>query len=159
MTVKTRKYALPKRRYLHLAYIGFLQKQGKWILMAYVVLNTGIFIWFSWWWLIGSTSALLMYLLFWLLQFKGVTYLEQFKLLFDRLSYEIDSRQIIIKLNTREGMPIPWAKVKRARVQGDGFVFYLSTAQIIYLPFKVFQSNHEIKVIEALLRRKQYISS
>ena len=158
MLVKTRKYALPKKRYLRLAYLGFLQRQGKWILLSYVLLNTPTSFFLSWWWLIVSTSLLLLYLLFWLLQFKGVTYLEQFKMLFGHLSYEIDSRQLMIKLNTREGMPIPWTKVKRVRVKKDGFVFYLNAAQIIYLPFKAFHSTHEIKVVEILLRRKKYIS-
>lgn len=159
MTVKTRKYALTKKRYLGLAYAGFLHKQGIWIILAYLLLNAGTFFWFSWWWLIGSTILLCLYLLFWLLQFVGVTYLEQFKVFFERLSYEIDSRQIMIKLNTREGMPVPWHKVKRVGVKAEGFVFYLSAVQMMYLPFKIFQSTHDIKVLETLLCRKHYISS
>ena len=157
MLVKTRKYALSKKRYLRLVYVGFLQKHGIWILLAYALLNAGVFLWPSWWWAVASTVALLLYLLFWLLQFKGVTYLEQFKMFFERLSYEIDSRQIMIKLSAREGMPVPWTKIKRARMGNDGFVFYLNVAQIIHIPFKVFHSDHEIKVVETLLRRKQYI--
>ena len=158
MVIRTRKYALPKKLYVRLTYLGLLQRQLKWMLLAYLLVNTGTFLWFSWWWLIGSTILLFCYQLFWLIQFAGVTYLEQFKALFQRLSYEVDSRQLLIKLNTREAMPVPWSKIKRARMQANGFVFYLSIAQIIYLPFKIFQSKHEIKVLETLLRRKNYIN-
>ncbi len=157
MRVKTKKYALPKKKYIKLAYVGLLRKQGKWIIPAYVLLNMGIFVWFSWWWAIGSSILLVLYMLFWLLQFVGITYLAQFKILFDKLSYEIDSREVMIKLNVREGMPIAWHKIKRAQIKENAFIFYLSIAQLIYLPFKVFSSHHEIKVIETLLRRKKYI--
>ena len=157
MVVRTRKYALPKKLYMRLAYLALLQKQLKWMLLAYLLLNAGTLLWFSWWWLIGSTVLLVVYQLFWLIQFAGITYLDQFKLLFQKLSYEVDSKQLLIKLNTREAMPVPWSKVKRARIQKDGFVLYLSIAQLIYLPFKIFQSQHEIKVLETLLRRRNYI--
>ena len=157
MIVKTRKYALPKKRYILLAFIGFLYKQGLWMLPIYLALNTGLFLWSSWWWLIGSTILLILYLLFWLIQFAGITQLEQFKVFFQKLSYEIDTKQILIKLNVKEGMPVPWSKVKSARMRSDGFIFHLSVAQIIYLPFKIFHSQHEIKVVETLLRRRNYL--
>ena len=156
MVVKTRKYALPKKHYLRLAYAGLLRKQWLWIAPTYGGLNGLIFVWDSWWWLIGSSVILALYLLFWLLQFVGVTYLKQSEILFSKLSYEIDSRQILIKMNPREGMPIPWSKVKNVQVKKDGFTFFLSIAQIVYLPRRIFTSVHEIKVLEALLRRKAY---
>ena len=49
-----------------------------------------------------------LFLLFWWIQFYGVTQLEQGKALFERFSYEITGQQIVMKFNPREGMPMKW---------------------------------------------------
>ena len=49
------------------------------------------------WWFIGAFIGLGLYLLFWWIQFYGVTQLEQGKLLFEKFSYEITSQQILMK--------------------------------------------------------------
>ena len=39
----------------------------------------------------------------------------------------------------------------------DGFLFKINKVQIIFLPYKVFNSDNEIKFVESVLRRKGYI--
>ena len=83
--------------------------------------------------------------------------MEQSKFLFDKLAYEINSQQIMIKLNSKQGMPIKWENIKRANKGKDYFLFVISKAQLIHLPFKVFNTENEIRFIETILKRKGYI--
>jgi hypothetical protein len=110
----------------------------------------------NWWW-IGSLIAFVLYGLFWFIQFAGVPQLEQNKILFERLNYEITSQQILIKLNPKQGMPMKWENIKKAIIGKDFFLLVISKAQFIYLPFKIFNSDNERKFMETILRRKNYI--
>ena len=108
------------------------------------------------WW-IGSLIALVLYWLVWVIQITGVTQLDQNKMLFERLTYEISSKEIMIKLNPRQGMPIKWETIKKARMGKDHFLLIMSKAQFIYLPFRLFRSDNERKFTETILRRKEFI--
>jgi hypothetical protein len=132
-------------------------KQQWWVSLIYVGLNLSAFFLPSWWWFIGSTIGLVLYVLFWLIQFAGATQMEQFKILFDKLAYEIDSRQILIKINTKQGMPMKWENISRAKVGKDAFTLFVNKAQIIYLPFKIFNTDNEMKFVETILKRKGLI--
>lgn len=94
---------------------------------------------------------------FWVIQFAGVTQLEQSKMLFDKLSYEIDSRQILIKLNSKQGMPMKWDQVKRAWADKKQFVLVINKAQMMMFPYTVFKTQNEVKFIETILKRKGLI--
>ena len=83
--------------------------------------------------------------------------MEQSKILFEKLAYEITSQQILIKLNTKQAMPIKWDQVKSAARGKDYFSFYLSKVQLIYLPDKVFNNENERKFLVSILKRKGYI--
>ena len=48
---------------------------------------------------------------FWLIQF-WVTQVEQSSYMFERLSYEISSNQLMMKINNKQGMPIKWELLK-----------------------------------------------
>jgi YcxB-like protein len=96
-------------------------------------------------------------LLFWLIQFTGVTQLEQSKILFEKLSYEISSQQIMIKLSSKQGMPINWDQIKKAKVGKDKIVLIVNSAQMVYLPFKIFKTDNERKFVETILKRKGLI--
>ncbi len=78
-------------------------------------------------------------------------------MLFEKLSYEIDSRQVLIKISSKQGMPLKWEQIRRAWKGKDHFALVISKAQFIYLPFKVFNSDNQIKFVETILRRKGYI--
>jgi hypothetical protein len=154
MIVRTKNYKLDKKTYINIAFKSIMKKQG-WIaaLAAFVICL--MYIWIpSIWWFIGAAVGLGLYLLFWWVQFYGVTQLEQGKMLFERLSYEITSQQILIKVNTREGMPLKWDQIQHASVDKDAFVLFVNKAQIIHLPYKIFNTDNERKFLASVLRAK-----
>lgn len=156
MIVKTRKYKLETGTYIKLAFANILKEQW-WVILIFVALLVPTIFIPSWWWFIGATIALVLYLLFWLIQFAGVTQLEQNKVLFEKMSYEIDSRQVLMKLNPKQGMPITWDNVKKAQKGKDYYALYISKAQLIHLPFKIFNTENERKFLETILKRKGYL--
>ena len=54
-------------------------------------------------------------------------------------------------------MPMKWENIKKAYKKTDGFFFKINKIQIIFLPYKIFNSENEIKFVEAILKRKGYI--
>jgi hypothetical protein len=155
MIVKTKKYALEPKKFIRLAMSNAIS--GLWyvffvpVVFAVISVLTASHVW----WIIGVVLTIL-YILFWYIQFAGITQLEQYKMLFDRLSYEIDSRQIMIKLNAKQGMPLKWDQIKKVKLSKSGFEIYVTKAQIIYLPFSLFKNQNEIKFIESVLRQKGF---
>ena len=131
--------------------------QQWWVFLIAIAIGCMTFVIPSNWWWIGALIALVLYWLFWLIQFSGVTQLEQNKMLFERLTYEISSKEIMIKLNPRQGMPVKWETIKKVKAGKDYFLLIMSKAQFIYLPFRVFRSDNERKFTETILRRKEYI--
>lgn len=156
MIVKTRKYKLETKQYIKLALAGVLRQQWWVILIALGLMLPAIFIW-SHWWITGAIIAYTLYIVFWLIQFAGITQMEQGKILFERLNYEITSQQILIKISSKQGMPIKWEQVKRAKKAKSGFVLWMSKVQLIYFPFRIFNTENERKFVETILRRKEYI--
>jgi hypothetical protein len=157
MIVRTRKYQIPTKKYIAIAMRAVVVQQW-WVGLIYLALCAGYFLAPSWWWIIGATIALSLYFLFWLIQFAGVTQLEQGKFMFERLSYEISSQQILLKLNPKQGMPMKWEQIKRVKKLKDGYVLFASKAQLIYFPFKIFNNDNEIRFVEAVLKRKGYLN-
>jgi len=156
MIVKTKKYQLSTKKYIKLGMLNILRTQWWVILIALAIAAMTFVIPSNWWW-IGSLIALVLYGIFWLIQFAGVPQLEQNKILFERLNYEITSQQILIKLNPKQGMPMKWENIKKVFIGKDFFLLVLSKAQFIYLPFKIFNSDNERKFMETILKRKNYI--
>ena len=148
---------MPIGDYVKLAFSNLIKDQW-WVALIYLAICAGYFLIPNWWWIIGASIALVLYILFWLIQFYGISQLEQGKFMFEKLSYEITSQQILIKLNTKQGMPMKWEQIKRAKVGKDYFVLTINKAQLIHLPFKIFNSQNEIKFIETVLKRKGLIS-
>lgn len=85
--------------------------------------------------------------------------MEQNKILFERLSYEINSQQVLVKVNTRQGMPLKWDMIKDARIGKDYFVLIVSKAQLVHLPFRIFNTENEKKFVETILKRKGYVKT
>ncbi len=153
MIVKTKNYRLEKKDYIRLAMRNILKQQW-WVALIVVAICLG-YVWIpSMWWFIGALAGTALYLLFWWIQFYGVTQLEQGKILFERLSYEINSQQVLIKLNAREGMPMKWDQIKRATIGKDYFLLTVNKAQLIHLPFKIFNSENERKFLTSILKTK-----
>lgn len=154
MIVKTKNYRLDKKTYINLALKSILRQQG-WIAALGALVICLMYIWVpSVWWFVGAGLGLGLYLLFWWIQFYGVTQLDQGKMLFEKFSYEISSQQIIMKINPREGMPLKWDQIKRVAVDKDAFVLFVNKAQLIHLPFRIFNTENERKFLTSVLRTK-----
>ena len=158
MIVKTKKYKLETGTYIKEAMVNVLIKQW-WVSLIVLALCSGYLIIPNVWWFWGTAIAVVLYLLFWIIQFTGVTQLEQSKILFEKLSYEISSQQVLIKLSSKQGMPIKWDQIKSAKVSKDRIVLIVNSAQMVYLPFKVFKTENERKFVETILKRKGYIKA
>jgi hypothetical protein len=157
MIVKTKNYKLDKKVYIKLALTNILLKQGWIALLSATVICLG-FLWISSiWWFIVAITGLGLYILFWWIQFFGVTQLDQGKMLFEKFSYEISSQQILMKINPREGMPMKWDMIKSAKVGKDHFVLIVNKAQLIYLPYKIFNTDNERKFVASVLKTKGLI--
>ena len=156
MIVRTKKYQLPTRIYIKTALASVLKQQW-WVGLIFLGICAG-YLWIpNLWWIIGASIALVLYILFWLIQFAGVTQMEQGKFMFQKMSYEISSQQILLKLNPKQGMPMKWDQIKRAKKGKDHFVLFASKAQLLYFPFKIFNTENEIRFVETVLKRKGYI--
>ena len=156
MIVKTKRYQLTSNTYVKIGLLNILREQW-WVFLIAIAISSMIFVIHSNWWWIGSLIALVLYGLFWLIQFAGVSQLEQNKIMFEKFIYEITSQQILMKLNVKQGMPIKWETIKKARKTKNAFLLVVSKAQFIYLPFRVFNSENEIKFVESILKRKGYL--
>ncbi len=158
MIVKTKKYKLETGTYIKEAMVNVLIKQW-WVSLIVLALCSGYLIIPNLWWFWGTAIAVILYLLFWVIQFTGVTQLEQSKILFEKLSYEISSQQVLIKLSSKQGMPIKWDQIKSAKIDKNRIVLIVNSAQMVYLPFKVFKTENERKFVETILKRKGYIKA
>lgn len=158
MIVKTRNFRIEKKAYIKLAMRNVLRQQW-WVALIILAICSG-YIWIpSFWWVASALMGTFLYLLFWWIQFYGVTHLEQGKMLFERFSYEINSQQILMKISAREGMPLKWDQVKRASLGKDYFLLVISKAQLIYLPFKIFNTDNERKFVASILKNKGFIKN
>lgn len=158
MIVKTKKYKLETSTYVKIGLLNILKEQW-WVGLIALALCSGYFFVPSNWWFIGTGIALVLYILFWLIQLGGMSQVEQGKIFFERLSYEISSQQIMIKLSSKQGMPLMWDNVKKASKGKSYLLLTLSKVQFIYLPFKVFRTENERKFVETILKRKGYLKS
>ena len=156
MIVRTKKFQMEKGQYIRKGFYNLLSEQW-WVIFIYLLLCSMNFYIPSIWWIVGSSTALILYVLFWLIQFFGVTQVEQSSYMFERLSYEISSNQIMMKINNKQGMPIKWDTVKKVKIQKDCFLFKLNIVQFIIFPYKVFNNENEIRFIKSILNRKGYV--
>jgi hypothetical protein len=62
-----------------------------------------------------------------------------------------------MKINPREGMPMKWDQIKKAAIGKDYFVLFVNKAQMIYLPFKIFNTENERKFLTSILKTKGYV--
>lgn len=155
MIVKTKKTQLEKNTYIKIGLISALLQYWYAIPVPFLIGAIAFAYPKYWvWFVVIAVVVAILYVLFWVIQFVGVTQLPQNKLMFDKMWYEIDSRFILLKINAREGMQLNWDQIKKAQKGKDYFVLFVSIAQIVHLPFKSFNSENDIKFTEALLKRK-----
>ena len=156
MIIRTKKFQMNKSQYIKKGFFNLLIEQW-WVLIIYLGICGMYYFIPSLWWIIGGSIALFLYLIFWLIQFFGVTQVEQSSYMFERLSYEISSNQLMMKINNKQGMPIKWETIKKVKIQSDGFLFKLNVVQFIIFPFRVFNNENEIRFLKSILNRKGYV--
>ncbi|MFD1819814.1 hypothetical protein SAMN04515674_103372 [Pseudarcicella hirudinis] len=163
LAIKTKKYAFEKNKYISLSMRQLIQKQWFWgfvplgIIFLNVILNlTGAYK--NWWIYVFAVLGAVLYLAFWAIQFTGVTQLAQYKQLFDKYRYEIDSRQILMKLSDQEGGVIKWDMILSAYKDKEAYILTMGKFQFIYLPFTIFTSENDKKLMDKILRDKGFIA-
>ena len=153
MIVKTKKVQLQKKEFIKLAFEN-LVKSSWWVLLIPVAWALFYVIQPNKWWFI---SAAIMYVLIF-----GLTYLllfsvtrnEQFDMLFQKVSYHIDSRTLTIMLNAKQGSPIQWNQIQRVEQKGNDFVFFMNRVTMISIPEKAFNNKNDISFTRAMLQKK-----
>lgn len=156
MLIKTKKYKLDPKLYRSMAMKNVMIDLW-WVFLIPVAISMVTIFTGSIWWSIGAVVMTLLYIAFWYIQFTGISNLEQYKMLFEKLSYEITSKSIMIKLNPKQGMPVNWENIKKVESKENEFLFTLSRAQFIHLPHKVFNNTNEIQFLNSILKRKGYV--
>ncbi|WP_019989544.1 hypothetical protein [Rudanella lutea] len=184
MTIKTKRYAIDQKTYINVALKQWLRDNWKYIFIpiAFIFLNavlgiTGIYpnIWIY----VVIFLLTILYVLFWAVQITGISQMEQSKPLFEKYVYEIDSRQILMRINAKEGGLLKWEQIKAVEKNKNAYIFYLnsedalrnvkanwfakfvtrglSKAQFLYLPFNIFTSDHDVRFLETILKRKSLL--
>lgn len=158
MIVKTKKVQLEKKKYIKIALLNFLyqKKHLVYALIPLAILAINIF-YFSWWLIVLALLTAILYVAFWAVQFTGVTMMEQNKPLFEKLTYEINSQQILMKINERQGMPIKWEMIKKVEQNNEHVLLFVDKAQFIYLPYKGFNSDNDLNFLRHILKSKKLI--
>ena len=184
MIVKTKKYAIDQKTYINIALRLWVKDNWKWgfIPLGLILVNAilGITsIYPNIWIYIVILLLTILYVLFWAVQITGISQMEQSKPLFDKYIYEIDSRQILMRINAKEGGLLKWDQIKDVVKDKDAYIVFLdneqalknvkanwfartvtrglSKAQFIYWPFSIFNSEHDLKFLETILKRKELI--
>ncbi|MBD2699079.1 YcxB family protein [Spirosoma sp. BT702] len=181
MIVKTKKYALEQKTYINIALRQWVKQNWKWafvplglILLNVVLSLTNVYP--NYWIYIVIVLLTILYVLFWAVQITGISQMEQSKALFQKYVYEIDSRQILMRINAKEGGILKWGQIDSAIKDKDAYILFLDNAeamanvkaswiaktvtkglakaQFIYLPFSIFTSDNDLRFMEAILKRK-----
>lgn len=179
LAIRTKKNQVDKNAYAKMAMAQVWKREWWRALIPLVVLSLPAVIEFSWWWVAAATLVTVLYVLVRSAQVMGVTQMEQSNVLFERVMYEIDQRQILMKRNDREGMALQWDMIEKVVQHKEAYQFYLkgpSADQLpkgwkgwlaktfnvpvfLHLPFRIFNSANDLKLMDSLLRRKNFITT
>jgi membrane protein insertase Oxa1/YidC/SpoIIIJ len=177
-TIRTKKHQLDKDLFTRLA-LGQVWRSEWWYALIPLVLFLlpAIFS-FSWWWVAIAVIVTILFVALRSAQVVGLTRVEQGNPLFEKMTYEIDQRQILMKRNEREGMALTWDMIQKAKREEDAFMLWLqppTASQLpggwkgwiartfqapvfIHLPYRIFIGANDIKLMESLLRRKNLLA-
>ncbi|MCC9165444.1 hypothetical protein [Pontibacter harenae] len=178
LAIRTKKYQLDKQMYTTMALKQVWSRDWWYALIPLVLLLLPAVFSFSWWWVVAAVVVTLLFVLVRSAQVMGVTQVEQGNPLFERLYYEIDQRQILMKRNEREGMNLTWDMIQKAGHSEDAFMLWLqqpSAEQLpsgwkgwvaknfqvpvfVHLPHRIFNSPNDIKLLDSILRRKSLLA-
>lgn len=153
MIIQTKKYKMPISLYVKLGLKNVLRMQW-WIVLTIILFMSLSWFFRTAWFIIGGFIVFFLYLAFWIAQFYGLAQLEENHIMFDRISYTITSQQLMLQVNSKQGMPIPWVNFIKVYRKDNYFLLVLSKVQFFYLPFKIFQNENELKIFATILHRR-----
>ena len=181
MIVKTKKYALDQKMYINIALRQWVKDNWKWafVPLTLIILNVILNLtnaYPNYWIYVVIVLLTILYVLFWAVQITGIAQMEQSKALFQKYVYEIDSRQILMRINAKEGGILKWSQINNVVKDKDAYILFLDNseamanvkaswiaktvtkglakAQFLYLPFIIFTSENDLRFTDALLKRK-----
>lgn len=156
MILKTKKYSLLPSTYIKVALWNILRGQW-WASLLFFLIGSALFYFGRTGWGITVVVLFFVYIAFWFLQLYAVTTMKNTKVFFSRFSYVINSKQILMQMTNKQGMPIAWDQVKKAQKKKKVFILFLNKAQFLYLPYRIFNTPQEIRFMTLLLKRKGLI--
>ena len=180
LAIRTKKSQLTTDTYTKMVMAEVWKKDWVYALIPFALgLLPAIFV-HSWWWLGLAVLLTILFVLFRSAQVTGVTQMEQSKPLFERMAFEMDNKQLLLRVGAdKDGkaMQLTWDMISRARRDADGYLLYLkpgtppegmaawrlwlaSTFDVpvfLHLPLRIFNSPNDLKLFESLLRRKNLL--
>ena len=173
-TIKTKKYQFDPNTYTRIAMGEVWRKEWWRALIPFAVGVLPAAIWPSWWWLLLGVALAAVFALVRSSLVTGITQQEESKFLFERMNYEADQRQLILRQSEQKAMALPWNAIGRVRREPDAFLLYFKSGDppaelapwrrwiartfavplFLHLPLRLFNNDNDRKLFEALLRRK-----
>jgi hypothetical protein len=159
--VRTKKYQLPTQLFISMGMQNALRTY--WWAFGVPILMIAVAAFFSVtaliWTSVAAVVLTILYLLFWYIQFYGATQMPQSKPMFEKLLYEFKNEHILIRKSaeSQEAMVVAWEQIKKIEKTADSYIFRMEKFQFLHLPFNVFQSERDIKLAEAIMRRKKLL--
>lgn len=177
MAIRTKKHQLDTNTYTSIAMGRVWRREWWYALIPFAVGLLPAIIWPSWWWLALSVGLTLLYVLFRSAQVTGVTQVEQSKPLFEKMAYEFDNKQIVLRRNEKEGMRLTWDMIGEVKREAAGYLLMLKSPELpaevtgfkrwmartfdapifVEVPDRIFNSGNDQKLFEAMLRRKSLL--
>lgn len=159
LSSKTKKYQVPVNTYVKIGMMNVIRDWWWAFLVPLALILIGLLIGGAWAWGLGITALVLtiLYLIFWGAQFYGLSQVPQGKMLFEKLAYEFEQKQIKILKSQKEGMMMPWENIKKVMKTKDAYILKLSLVQYIHLPFSIFQTENDLKFTQKLFERKNLL--
>lgn len=159
LSSKTKKYQVPVNVYVKIGMANVIRDWWWAFLVPLAFIIIGLVIGGSWAWGLGITALVItiLYLVFWGAQFYGLSQVPQGKMLFEKLGYEFEQKQIKILKSQKEGMMMPWENIKKVMKTKDAYILKLSLVQYIHLPFSIFQTENDLKFTQKLFERKNLL--
>lgn len=178
LAIVTKKTQFDTNAYTKLAMAEVWRKDWVYALVPFALGLLPAIIWHSWWWLALSFVLTLLFVLLRSAQVTGVTQMEQSKPLFERMSFEMDPKQLLLRVSKEKAMQLTWDMIGKVRRDDDAYLLYLKPGTppadtagwrlwiartfdvpvFLHLPQRIFNSDNDRKLFEALLRRKNLLA-
>lgn len=173
-TIRTKKYQYDPNTYTRLAMAQVWRREWWYAAVPLAVGLLPALVWHSWWWLLLGVGLALAFVLLRSSLVTGITQMEQSKPLFERMNFEADQRQLILRQSEQKAMALPWDQLSRVQLHEGAYLLYLKSAAppaelapwrrwiartfdvpvFLHLPLRLFNNDNDRKLFEALLRRK-----